>query len=278
MKVIVTGAGGQLGQDVVEIFSERGWEVYGFTREEMDITDLAAVRQTVRSISPDVIIHAAAYTKVDLAESEEDEAYRVNAYGSRNVALAANEAGAKICYISTDYVFEGTAAKPYKEYDPTNPRTVYGRSKWAGEELVRSISSRYFIVRTARVYGKHGHNFVKTMLRLADEQASIRVVNDQIGSPTYTVDLARFLLELVQTDCYGIYHGTNTGSCSWYEFARAIFEEAGKEVEVIPITTEEFPRPAPRPKYSVLDHMSIRTQGFTKFRHWRDALRDWFRE
>lgn len=276
MKIIVTGAGGQLGADVVRLAKDKGWQVYGYARNELDVTDLEAARRIVSGVKPDAVIHAAAYTKVDQAETEQDEAYRVNAAGTRNIALAAEEAGARLCYVSTDYVFDGTADQPYREYDQPHPLSVYGKSKLAGEEFVRSLSSKYFIVRTAWVYGEHGQNFVKTMLRLAREQDELRVVHDQIGSPTYTVDLAEFLLELVRTDYYGIYHATNTGSCSWYEFAQAIFAEAGIDVKVNPITTDQFPRPAKRPKYSVLDHMAIRAHGLTDLRHWREALRAYF--
>lgn len=276
MKIIVTGAGGQLGADVVRLAKDKGWQVYGYARNELDVTDLEAARRIVSGVKPDAVIHAAAYTKVDQAETEQDEAYRVNAAGTRNIALAAEEAGARLCYVSTDYVFDGTADQPYREYDQPHPLSVYGKSKLAGEEFVRSLSSKYFIVRTAWVYGEHGQNFVKTMLRLAREQDELRVVHDQIGSPTYTVDLAEFLLELVRTDYYGIYHATNTGSCSWYEFAQAIFAEAGIDVKVDPITTDQFPRPAKRPKYSVLDHMAIRAHGLTDLRHWREALRAYF--
>lgn len=276
MKVIVTGAGGQLGYDVVRLAAKRGWDVYGYGRDELDITNLEAVRERVAVVRPDVIIHAAAYTKVDLAEQEPDIAYQVNALGTRNIAVAAEDAGARLCYISTDYVFDGSSSVPYREYDQPNPISVYGKTKHAGERLVESLSSRYYIVRTAWVYGNGGANFVRTMLRLGAEQSELRVVNDQIGSPTYTVDLSAFLLELVQTEKYGIYHATNTGTCSWYEFAKAIFEEAGVEVQVHPVSTAEFPRPAPRPKYSVLDHMAIRANGLSDLRHWREGLRAYF--
>jgi dTDP-4-dehydrorhamnose reductase len=277
MKILVTGANGQLGRELVLLPAPRDTEIIGFGREELDITDLEQCRSVLRSHKPDAVIHCAAYTKVDQAESEPDEAYRVNAYGTRNAALAAEEVGAKFVYISTDYVFDGRADKPYREYDRTDPQTIYGRSKLAGEQLVQSLSSRYFIVRTSWVYGKHGANFVKTMLKLAEERDRLKVVHDQIGSPTYTLDLARFLLELVKTDYYGIYHASNSGICSWYEFARAIFEEEGLNVQVEPCTTAEFPRPAPRPAYSVLDHGAIRAHGFEPLRPWREALRHYLR-
>ncbi|BCJ87796.1 dTDP-4-dehydrorhamnose reductase [Effusibacillus dendaii] len=277
MRVLVTGANGQLGKDVVKILSERH-EVHGFGRDRLDITDLTQCREVVRSIRPDIIIHAAAYTAVDLAESEEDQAYRLNALGTRNIALASREVEGKICYISTDYVFDGMAESPYREYDHTNPINVYGKSKHAGEQFVQTMTTKHFIVRTSWVYGLHGNNFVKTMLKLGKERESLQVVNDQIGSPTYTVDLAHFLEQLITTDFYGIYHATNAGVCSWFEFANAIFEESGITVNVNPCTTEEFPRPAARPNYSVLDHMAIRTNGLSDLRHWREALKDFMQE
>jgi dTDP-4-dehydrorhamnose reductase len=277
MKILVTGAKGQLGKDLVTQLKSRH-EVYGLGRGELDITDENQCKSSILDIQPDAVVHCAAYTAVDLAETEEDTAYKVNASGTRNLAAAAEVVGAKFCYISTDYVFDGTASTPYKEYDPTNPQSVYGKSKRAGEQLVQTLSSKYFVVRTSWVYGLHGANFVKTMLKLAKERDTLRVVDDQIGSPTYTVDLARFLAQLVVTERYGIYHASNTGACSWYEFACAIFEESGIAMKVEPCSTEEFPRPAPRPKYSVMDHLSIRTNGFEDLRHWRDALREFLNQ
>ena len=277
VKILVTGANGQLGKDVIRIL-EAEHEVFGFSRKEMDIRDLDCCLEVMDRFRPDAVIHCAAYTAVDQAESEPDEAFRVNAFGSRNIALAAERVGSKICYISTDYVFDGMSDVPYNEYDNTNPASVYGKSKRAGEQLVQSLSSKYFIVRTSWVYGRNGNNFVKTMLRLAKERDKLKVVHDQVGSPTYTVDLSRFLSDLIVTDKYGIYHASNTGRCSWYEFACAIFEESGISVQVDPCTTEEFPRPAPRPKFSVLDHMSIRANGFSDLRHWREALKEFLQE
>ena len=277
MKILVTGANGQLGQELVRLPARSDLEIIGLARAELDITDLAQCRNVMHSHKPDAVIHCAAYTKVDQAESEPDEAYRVNAYGTRNAAVAAEEIGAKFVYISTDYVFDGRADRPYREYDRTDPQSVYGRSKLAGEQLVQSLYSRYFIVRTSWVYGKYGSNFVKTMLKLAEERDHLKVVHDQIGSPTYTRDLAHFLLELAQTDYYGIYHASNSGVCSWYEFAKAIFEEQGLNVQVEPCTTADFPRPAPRPAYSVLDHAAIRIHGLRPLRPWREALRHYLK-
>lgn len=277
MKILVTGANGQLGQDLMRLLKD-SFELYGFDRNDMDITDLDQCKQVMERIRPDVVIHAAAHTAVDMAESEPDAAYKVNAVGSRNVAVAANLVGSKVCYISTDYVFDGLGNKPYNEYDNTNPTGIYGKSKRAGEIAVQTLCDRYFIVRTSWVYGVHGNNFVKTMLKLGKEKDQLKVVHDQIGSPTYTVDLSAFLAELIQTEKYGIYHASNTGVCSWYEFAQAIFEESGIDILLEPCTTKEFPRPAPRPKYSVMDHMSIRTNGFTDLPHWRKALQSFLKE
>jgi dTDP-4-dehydrorhamnose reductase len=271
MKVLITGANGQLGRDLVEIFGLEH-EVTGYGSKDLDVRELEQCRKILGQIRPDAIIHAAAYTAVDQAESDEDEAYSVNAFGSRNIALAAEEIGAKLCYISTDYVFDGTSNIPYKEYDNTNPCSVYGKSKLAGEKLVSSLSKRYFIVRTSWVYGQYGNNFVKTMLKLGKEKPLLRVVDDQIGSPTYTIDLCHFLMDLISTEKYGIYHASNTESCSWYEFAKAIFAETGYTIQVEPCTTNEFPRPAPRPKLSIMDHQSIRANQFKDLRPWRDAL------
>lgn len=276
MKVIVTGAGGQLGRELLRR-APADWEVFGLGRAELEITDAEQARQVVREIHPDVIIHAAAYTAVDRAEEEPKQAFAVNAYGARNIAVEAEEIGARLCYISTDYVFDGEAERPYREYDPTGPNTVYGQSKLAGEQMVTALTRRHFIVRTSWLYGAHGQNFVKTMLRLAEEGRQPRVVNDQTGSPTYAADLADFLIRLVATNSYGIYHASNAGQCTWYEFARAIFEEALASVRALPCRTEEYPRPAPRPRYSVLDSLAMRCSGFGELRPWREALRAFLR-
>ncbi|WP_090738061.1 dTDP-4-dehydrorhamnose reductase [Paenibacillus sp. Mc5Re-14] len=284
MKVLVTGASGQLGKDVLNVFQNQGHDVFGYDREQLDITDLEQAVKIVGQYQPDAIIHCAAYTAVDAAESDIDAAYQVNASGTRNMALAAEKAGAKLVYISTDYVFDGTAEQPYHEYDNTNPQSIYGKSKRAGEILAHTLSSRYFIVRTSWVYGLHGNNFVKTMLKLGQEKPHLQVVNDQKGSPTYTVDLARFLAELVQTEKYGVYHASNSGSCTWYEFTQAIFEEAVGLLDATiiaklePCTTDQFPRPAARPRNSVMEHIAIRTNGLNDLRHWREGLHCFIKE
>lgn len=273
LRLLVTGGNGQLGRELALLHDGKSLDIIGLGRDSLDITNLESCREMTLHYRPDAIIHCAAYTAVDQAEMDTDEAFRVNAAGTRNIVLAAREAGAKLCYISTDYVFDGRGISPYTEYDITTPLTVYGKSKLAGEQLVQSLHDKYFIVRTSWVFGKYGNNFVKTMLKLARERSQLKVVHDQIGSPTYTYDLANFLIELVNTDLYGIYHATNTGTCSWYEFAKAIFDETGMSVRLEPCTTAEFPRPAPRPAYSVLDHVSIRNNGLNILRPWREALR-----
>lgn len=283
MRVLVTGASGQLGKDVVALFQQKGHQVMGCSHSELDITNLEQCQQVINGFQPDSIIHCAAYTAVDAAETDIDGAYKVNAAGTRNVAVAAEKAGAKMVYISTDYVFNGRSSVPYQEYDNTDPQSIYGKSKRAGEVLTQSLSSRYFIVRTSWVYGLHGNNFVKTMLRLGQEKPQLQVVHDQKGSPTYTVDLARFLEELVQTEKYGVYHASNSGDCTWFEFTQAIFEEAKElgfmiKAQVEPCTTEQFPRPAPRPANSVIDHLSIRTNGLTDLRPWREGLVDFLKQ
>jgi dTDP-4-dehydrorhamnose reductase len=266
------------------MLEQTGHQVLKSDRNSLDITNSALCLELVQKIKPEAIIHCAAYTAVDQAEDDIDTAYAANVVGTRNMVLAAEREKAKFCYISTDYVFDGTNPSPYREYDQTNPQSVYGKSKGAGEILVQSLSSAYFIVRTSWLYGLHGHNFVYTMLQLGKEKPILHVVNDQKGSPTYTMDLAAFLVHLIQTEKYGIYHVSNVGECTWYEFAKAIFEEASKilgenyVVQVEPCTTEEFPRPAPRPRNSVMDHMAIRTNGLEDLRPWRDALRAFLQE
>ncbi len=275
MKIMITGANGQLGQELVKQLSSSEHDLFAYTKTELDITDIEKVVAICNDIRPNIIINAAAYTNVDGAETNQELAFRVNGIGQRNLAVAAEKIGAKICYISTDYVFNGQANSPYTEYMNVEPLGVYGQSKYAGEFLTQTLNSKYFIVRTAWVYGEFGPNFVKTMLKLAEEKTEIGVVHDQIGSPTYTVDLAEFLIELVQTEKYGIYHCTNSGTCSWYEFAKEIFKVANKAIVVNSLTSEQFSRPAKRPAYSVLGDLSLRMNGFTPRRHWKDALYDY---
>jgi dTDP-4-dehydrorhamnose reductase len=272
MKVVVTGAAGQLGQDVLLELERKNHQAIGTDREQLDITNEDDVLAFISDVKPDVILHCAAYTNVDAAEEDEETAYQVNGIGTKNLAQAAKQTGAKMLYISTDYVFNGTASEPYEVDQPTQPLGAYGRTKLAGEEFVQDILEKFFIVRTAWVFGAYGHNFVKTMLRLGKERGEVGVVHDQVGSPTYTVDLAKFMVELMETDKFGIYHATNSGVCSWYEFAVEIFNQAGLNVKVNPLTTDQFPRPAARPKYSVLSKEKIEQQGLTPLRDWKSAL------
>jgi dTDP-4-dehydrorhamnose reductase len=272
MKIFVTGASGQLGSDLMVVLKAHGYDVIGTSSKELDVRNYTDVRERIMLSKPDIIVHSAAYTKVDQAEQETDIAYDVNAFGTRNIAMAANAVGAKLIYISTDYVFDGTSNTPYTEFDKTNPQTVYGRSKLAGEEFVRQWVREHYIVRTSWVFGKHGANFVKTMLKLAEDRKQLSVVHDQIGSPTYTVDLAEFICLLLEKNLYGTYHASNSGACSWYELSKEIFKQASLDIQVSPVTTAEFPRPAPRPAFSVMDHMAIRLNGLKDLRHWRDAL------
>jgi dTDP-4-dehydrorhamnose reductase len=273
MKVVVTGAKGQLGQDVMKQLLAQNHEALGTDRDDLDITNEADVLKFISEVKPDVILHCAAYTNVDAAEADRDTAYQVNAVGTENMAKAAKAVDAKILYISTDYVFDGTASEPYEVDHPTEPIGVYGETKFAGEEMLKKYVEKYFIVRTAWVFGIGGNNFVKTMIRLGEERGEVGVVHDQVGSPTYTVDLASFMLELMKTDKFGTYHATNGGVCSWYEFAVEIFKQTGMDqVKVSPLTTDQFPRPAKRPAYSVLSKQKMEEVGFTPLRDWKEAL------
>ncbi|MGN7455630.1 dTDP-4-dehydrorhamnose reductase [Paenibacillus pasadenensis] len=276
-KVIVTGAGGQLGRDLVSLLNEEGCETFGLTRSELDFSKREEVDRIVSLLKPDIIIHSGAYTKVDQAESEPDVAHQANGNGAGYIAAAAERIGAKLAYVSTDYVFDGTASRPIPESAATNPVNVYGASKLNGEEQSQAHASRCFIVRTSWVYGLHGANFVKTMLNLARQGKPLSVVDDQVGSPTFTRDLAACILRLIETDRYGIYHVANSGVCSWHEFAQAIFEEAGLKVELKPVSSEQFVRPARRPAYSVLEQGALRENGFPEMRHWREGLKEFVR-
>jgi dTDP-4-dehydrorhamnose reductase len=251
--LLVTGAGGMLGQDVVRAARHANHEVDEATRLDLDVTDSEAVDRAVTAADPDVVINCAAFTDVDGAEAREADAMRVNAEGARNVSAAAARADAAILYVSTDYVFDGTADRPYTEADETNPLSVYGASKLAGEMETATVNDRHFVVRTSWLFGTAGRNFVETMLELGAEQAEVLVVRDQVGAPTYTAHLAEGLLRLAATEAYGLHHMAAGGSCSWYEFAGAIFQAAGVDCRVLSTTTEEFARPAPRPAWSVLD-------------------------
>lgn len=278
MRILVTGASGQLGYDVERELERRGIEHLGTSSRELDITDREAVERLMAAYRPDAAIHCAAYTKVDLAEDEPERCWAVNADGTRNMAAACRKTGAKLLYISTDYVFPGTGERSYETGDPTGPVNTYGRSKLAGELAVQSLLEKYFIVRISWVFGKNGNNFVKTMLRLAETKAELSVVCDQIGSPTYTADLAPLLCDMVQTERYGIYHATNEGTCAWSEFAEAIFELAGRQVVVHPIPTSAYPTRAARPLNSRMSKECLHSNGFQELPEWKNALARYLKE
>jgi len=279
LKVLITGCQGQLGKELCRQIDELNqvrpqFQVVATDLDSMDITDTHQVQKIVSFEKPEVIINTAAYTKVDACETDEQTAFRVNALGARNLAVAAYNIGAKILQVSTDYVFDGTGRTPLREYDPVNPLSVYGKSKALGEQLVMTTNPRYFIVRTAWLYGE-GHNFVRTILKLAAERDELKVVNDQVGTPTSTVDLARRILDLIQTEHYGVYHGTCEGECTWYEFARRILALKGINKRVIPISTTELRLPAKRPAYSVLENFMLSMVGLDNFRKWEEALEEY---
>lgn len=272
MKIVVTGAKGQLGKEVTRQGGKH--ELILTDYDTLDITDGKAVLHFMQEVKPEAVIHCAAYTNVDGAENDVDGAFRVNVIGSQNMAAGCLETGAKMIYISTDYVFDGQSQTPYREFDQTNPQSVYGMTKWQGEQLVKEILGRHYILRTAWLYGD-GNNFVRTMLKLAETNGTLRVVQDQVGTPTSTVDLTKAIFRLLDSEAYGTYHGTCQGSASWYEFACEIFRQAGKQVEVIPVTTEEFPRPAKRPAFSLLDNYMLRMTVGDPMRSWQEALQEY---
>lgn len=272
MKILVTGATGQLGYDVCKTLMERRIDYKGVGRAELDITDRAATYGYIVGYHPNAVIHCAAWTAVDQAEEAVKAVYKVNVEGTRNVAEACKEIGAKMLYISTDYVFPGTGDRPYEPEDPTRPIGVYGKTKQAGEQAVQELLDRYFIVRISWVFGKNGNNFVKTMLKLAEEKDEISVVCDQIGSPTYTADLAPLLCDMIQTEKYGIYHATNEGYCSWAAFAQEIFRIKGKNTTVLHIPTSKYPTRAARPLNSRMSKDKLEEMGFSRLATWQDAL------
>lgn len=271
-KILVTGASGQLGHDVVGELKRRGLVYDAPTSEEMDITDQDSVSDWIGTACPQAVIHCAAYTAVDKAEDEADLCKRVNAEGTRNIARACHDVGAKMVYISTDYVFDGSGSEPWETGDKTGPLNVYGASKLAGEQMVRAILDEYFIVRISWVFGKNGNNFVKTMLRIGESRNALNVVADQWGAPTYTKDLAPLLCDMVQTEKYGTYHATNEGVTNWAEFAKEIFRQAHIDCTVHPISTAEYPTKAVRPLNSRLSKRSLDDHGFTRLPDWKDAL------
>lgn len=278
MKVLVTGVKGQLGYDVMAELAKRNIEAIGVDIDEMDITDKISVEKVIGEAAPDVVVHCAAYTAVDAAEDNEALCRRVNADGTRNIAEVCKKLDCKMVYISTDYVFDGQGTRPWEPDDERHPLNVYGQTKYEGELAVQENLSKYFIVRIAWVFGKNGKNFVKTMLKLAETHDKLTVVNDQFGSPTYTYDLARLLVDMIQTDKYGIYHATNEGTCTWYEFACEILRQAGVKIEVTPVPASEYPAKAKRPENSRLDKSKLTENGFERLPSWQDALGRYLKE
>ena len=272
MRVLVTGVKGQLGYDVMNELKKQGLTGIGVDVDEMDITDAEACRRVITEAKPDAVIHCAAYTAVDAAEQNMELCRKVNADGTRNIAEVCKGLDIKMMYISTDYVFNGQGTRPWEPDDERHPLNVYGQTKYEGELAVEELSDKYFIVRIAWVFGVAGKNFIKTMLRLGKERGAVSVVDDQVGSPTYTYDLARLLVDMIQTDKYGRYHATNEGLCSWYEFAKEIFRQAGMDVPVTPVSSSEFPAKATRPSNSRMSKEKLSDNGFERLPAWQDAL------
>ncbi len=275
MKVLVTGVTGQLGYDVVRVLRGRGVETVGATRAEMPLDDPEKARAFVEATRPDAVIHCAAYTAVDRAEDERELCHAINAESTRTIAGACEEIGAKLVYISTDYVFPGTGEKFYETDDETAPCNVYGASKLAGESAVRDAmaSGRFFIVRISWVFGVHGKNFIRTILGLAKTRDALTVVDDQVGSPTYTTDLAELLTDMVESGKFGVYHATNEGICSWAELAAEAIQQRGLRTKVTPVSSDMYPTKAVRPKNSRLSKASLDRGGFHRLPDWKDAVR-----
>jgi dTDP-4-dehydrorhamnose reductase len=272
--ILVAGAEGMLGHDLLAMFSGAA---RGISREEMDITSFTSVRTALLTLKPRVVINAMAFTDVDGCESRRELAFRVNGEGVRHLAEITAEIGAKLVHISSDYVFDGRKGNPYVEEDPVNPLSIYGKSKLTGEDNTR-LNQDHLVIRTQWLYGMNGRNFVETMLRLAREKDQLEIVNDQTGSPTWTVDLALAVSALIGKNCCGTYHAVNSGYCSWFDFAAAIFAEQGLEMRLQPITSEKLSRPAPRPLFSVLDCSKLQRDTGLKMEGWMDALKKYLYE
>ena len=285
MKIVITGSKGQLGTQLQKILKDgyseiggipealKGCEVIPIDIDELDIADKKAVSDFIGKHKPDAVINCAAMTNVDGCETQIEVAMKANAIGPRNLAIACKENGAKLLHVSTDYVFSGTGTVPYREWDVCNPQSVYGASKYLGEQYVREFCDKYFIVRTSWLYGYIGKNFVKTMVRLGKTHDSIKVVNDQRGNPTNAEDLAHHLLKLAVCEEYGVYHCTGEGECTWYDFACEIMKEFGIDCKVNPCTSEEFPSPTKRPEFSSLDNMMLKCTVGNEMRNWKEALK-----
>jgi dTDP-4-dehydrorhamnose reductase len=284
MKIAVIGANGQLGHDVVRAFADQGDEVCSLTHDEVELASLESVATCLRSQQPDIVVNTAAMHHVEKCEQQPDRSYAVNATGSRNLAMITRDLGATLVQISTDYVFDGRKGIPYIESDAALPLNVYGKTKLEGEQFVSITNPKHFVLRTAALYGNHpcrakgGQNFVDLMLRLARERGRVRVVNQEFTSPTPTADLARQITRLSRSDAYGLYHATAEGHCSWYEFAREIFDMAGIQVELEVASPTEFPMKVPRPYYSVLENRRLKDRGLNVFRPWQVGLHEYLQE
>lgn len=272
MRLLVTGVRGQLGHDLRNELEKRGHECVGVDIEEMDITDAAACQKVISESGVDGVIHCAAYTAVDAAEDNAELCMKINRDGTENIAQVCEKLDIPMMYISTDYVFDGTGTRPWEPDDERDPLNVYGDSKYQGELAVENHLKKFYIVRISWVFGINGKNFIRTMLRLGKERGAVSVVNDQIGSVTYTYDLARLLVDMMETDRYGIYHATNEGIISWYDFACEIFRQTGMDVAVTPCTSDEFPSRAKRPTNSRMDKSKLVENGFELLPDWKDAL------
>lgn len=275
MKVAVTGANGMLGHALQKVFADM--QLIPFSHTSLDITDLDHAVKTIRNTRPDVLINAAAFTDVDACETDAEKAFLVNGIGARNMAIACEEIRCPIIHISSDYVFDGTKESAYDEWDRTNPISRYGLSKLMAEQFVLSLTNRFYIVRTSWLYGSHGKNFVDTIIRLLAEKDSLQVVNDQFGSPTFTEDLAASIRQLIGKG-YGIYHATNSGVCTWHAFAVKIAALIGIDKPIIPVSSEEFKRPAMRPTQSGLNNTMLRLEGISALRHWSEALKQYIEQ
>lgn len=277
MKIIVNGAAGQLGREVVQRLGAL-YNVRGFSRNEWDVTDPLQTQERIKKEQPDVVVHCAAFTQVDRAEDDPVSAFRINAYGARNVATACGENGVCMVYISTDYVFDGDRGHGYDEWDKTTPLNVYGRSKEAGEQVVRLFCPRHFILRTSWLYGIHGHNFFKSIIHKAQTETDIPVVNDQTGSPTYTRHVVDVMEKLIHTRNYGTFHTANSGSCTWFQFARTIVQQMALKARVVPITSQELVRKAKRPRYSTLHSLSLPAHNMSRLPHWTEGVKAFIKE
>lgn len=273
MRILVTGVKGQLGHDVMNELAKRGHTGIGVDVEEMDITDAKKVDEVIRASEVEAVIHCAAYTAVDAAEDQVELCRKINAEGTENIAKVCKDLDIKMMYISTDYVFDGEGTRPWEPDDERHPLNVYGQTKYEGELAVEKYLDKFFTIRIAWVFGVNGKNFIKTMLKLSETHDELNVVDDQIGSPTYTYDLAVLMVDMIETEKYGRYHATNEGLCSWYGFACEIFRQAGRDVKVNPVSSEEFPAKAKRPHNSRMDKSKLAENGFTPLPAWQDALK-----